>query len=581
MVIPRIICLILLLTASLAAQDVKVAVDLNQGPIGENQPIKGTISITHVSTEKIEPNSFILGKEPLSAEFVREVKLVGDYVLTLYRFESKGSTKGLYVLPSVSVNVGGQTFRSPLTSYEVQGNGRNGNGNYAPATTPTPPPVNGGPTSSQTISNLPGSLKLEAFVEGENKIYPGQRTRLAYRITYTGNIELKEEVLPLLKPDGLRKIGDLETKEDQQGDNSILLIYQLVEGLQPGSFTYGPSYVEGLTYQESPGGRKIYANAPLHSEVPPLTLEVLPFPVEVKPASFKGAIGPLQMDVTLSSPASVSVGDKITLTVNFTSDGLLDNLSPPDVCCQPGFNGLFKASDLPPQSTIKGKTKTFIFDLWPLSTEIKAIPPLEYSYFDPQTAKYVTLKSEPIPLKVISAKQPEQLHKDEDSQPEKPEKALEPIPTAPIEIQSIYPLDCADLHNNWFGTWNVFALVPLGAALLMMQTALRDAINRRKRRVKVKTSEDFLAEANAAAENPKEFYPLLNKTLIAWLNETHEIETSSYLPEELPTTGLPGKVRSFLMTIQENRFSGKDNLQPKELLKQARDIMRNSGGEIS
>lgn len=569
----RFIFIFLFSLSALSAQDVKVAVDISQGTIGVNQPVRGTISITHELNSKIDNASFKIGKDPLAVEFIREVKLVGNNVLSIYRFESKGMPKGLYVLPAISANVGGAVYKSPLTSYEVQGNGG------TPYTSPTQSTYG---TTQQTVtasnSNQAASLKLEAFVDGQSKIYPGQRTKLTYKATYTGHIDLREEVLPLLKPEGLRKIGDIDTKEEQQGELSVLLISQLVEGLQPGTFTYGPSFIEGIAYQETPGGRKVYVNPPLHSEAPPVTVEVLPFPADIKPASFKGAIGPLSMDVNLTSPSTVSVGDKITLTVNLTGNTLLENVSPPDVCCQPGFSGMFKASDLPPQSIIKGNTKTFIFDLWPLSTEIKAIPTLEYAYFNPDTARYEILKSKPIPLKVLSGKTPEEVPVGEPTKPNaEEEKSLEPIPTQPIEIQTIYPLNCSDLHNLWFGTWNVFGLIPIGAALLLMQTVLRDALIRRRMQIKKITSADYFQEAEKNINSSKIFFPLLNKALILWLKENGEISEENISPEDLPQTGNAGKVRHFLMDIQEKRFTGKDDLPLKDILQRAKDILENKG----
>ncbi len=574
MVVLRPLFLFLLFCSAVYAQDVKVAVDINQGPIGVNQPVRGTISITHESNATIDNASFKLGKDPLSVEFVREVKLVGNNVLSIYRFESKGMPKGLYVLPAISANVGGTAYKSPMTSYEVQGNGGT---QYTPS--PSSQSVYGTATAPQPVANTnqAASIKLEAFVDGESKIYPGQRTRLTYKATYTGHIDLREEVLPLLKPDGLRKIGDIDTKEEQSGELSVLLISQLVEGLQPGTFTYGPSYVEGLAYQETPGGRKVYVNPPIHSKAPPVTVEVLPFPAEIKPASFKGAIGPLAMDVKLTSPSTVNVGDKITLTVDLTGNTLLENVLPPDVCCQPGFSGMFKASDLPPQSVIKGKTKTFIFDLWPLSTEIKEIPPIEYAYFNPDTSKYEILKSEPIPLKVLSGKKTEEVPAESPVKPIEEEKPAEPIPTRPIEIQTIYPLNCSDLHNLWFGTWNIFGLIPIGAALLLMQTALRDALIRRRMQVKRKTSSDYFEEAEKNLNNSTVFFPLINTTLILWLKENGEITDETVSPEELPQTGNANKVRQFLMGIQEKRFTGKNDLPLKDILQKAQDIMENKG----
>lgn len=383
-------------------------------------------------------------------------------------------------------------------------------------------------------------------------------------------------MLPLLKPEGLRKIGDIDTEEEEQGNASILIVTQLVEGIKPGKFTYGPSIVNGVAYVQAPGGSKAYLSPPLKSEAPPVTLTVLPFPNADKPASFNGAIGPLKMDVKLISPSKVNVGDKITIQINLTGNVILENVQPPDICCQPGFSGLFKTNELPPPTTIKGNTKSFNIDLWPLSKEIKDIPSIEYAYFNPKSAKYEVLKSHPIPISVQPAVQP----------PEKPLKKEEngnvketgPIKPSPIEIQTIYPLQCSDLHNAWFGTWDVLILLPLGAILLLFQNTLHDALERHRKRVKIKTSQELLKETAGQINDPKTFFPLLNQTMVTWLKEKGEIPPSDALPEpeSLPETGLAGDIRKFLSKIQEKRFTGNDDLIPRQdILKEAKQFMSN------
>lgn len=570
MVMLRLLALFLITSASLLGE-IKVSVDLEQTLIPANQPLRGTIAVTHEESEKIDPATFMVGKAALPVEVVREVQLGGTppLLLTIYRFQTDGRASGLYVLPPVSVSVNGKIYKSSMTSYEVQAGA---NGSPAPVTTPTPRPT---PSPAGVIQSGKGqpSIRLEAYIEGKSTILPGERTRLAYRVIYSGNIELHEEVLPLLKPDGLRKIGDIDTQEMQLSEASELVISQLVEGVAPGTFSFGPSYIAGAPYQEDASGRKTYGASMIRAEAPAVTVVVAPFPKQDKPASFNGAVGPLKMDVTLQSPAKVNVGDKITLAITLSGDTILENVLPPDVCCQPGFSGLFKSSDLPPLSTIKGNAKTFIVDLWPLSPEIKAIPSIEYTYFDPKTSGYVLLKSQEIPLTVLPAIKPEKESVLETTATA-PIKEPEPIKARPIEIQGIFPLACQDLHNAWFGTWDVFALIPLGAVLLLMQCAWRDAILLQRSRVPVKTSEDLLQEAQAQVDHPKLFFPLLNQTLITWLKEQKAIKSSDMYPESLPTTGLAGEVRAFMLRIQEQRFTGQEDLPRQALLDQAKALMR-------
>jgi hypothetical protein len=213
-----------------------------------------------------------------------------------------------------------------------------------------------------------------------------------------------------------------------------------------------------------------------------------------------------------------------------------------------------------------------LFDLWPLTPEVKAIPPLEYAYFDPKTGGYIVLKSKAIPLQVLPAIKPA-VNKEEEVSKTRPPASEEPIKTKPIEIQGITPLSCKDLHNLWLGGWDLFALVPIGIALLLMQMAWRDALEEKRKRIPIRTSKDLLREAEGCLNQPKQFFPLLNRALIVWLKEQGAIERSDLFPESLPDTGVAATVKAFLMRIQELRFTGQEDLPLRELLKQAEEIM--------
>ena len=52
-----------------------------------------------------------------------------------------------------------------------------------------------------------------------------------------------------------------------------------------------------------------------------------------------------------------------------------------------------------------GDRRQFTYSLRPRTADIKAFPPVALSYFDVDRERYVTLRTEPIPLRVAAARQ--------------------------------------------------------------------------------------------------------------------------------------------------------------------------------
>ncbi len=134
------------------------------------------------------------------------------------------------------------------------------------------------------------------------------------------------------------------------------------------------------------------------------TVHVLPLPKENVPESFKGAVGEFSLSVS-AGPTNIAVGDPITVKVQISGRGAIDAITLPD---QPNWRE-FKT--YPPTAKpletndplgLSG-VKPFEQVLIPQNHEIKFLPPLEFSYFDPNQKGYRTLTNAGIPLSVSHA----------------------------------------------------------------------------------------------------------------------------------------------------------------------------------
>ena len=134
-------------------------------------------------------------------------------------------------------------------------------------------------------------------------------------------------------------------------------------------------------------------------------LTVRPLPQAGRPASFINAIGSgFAIDVQASRTV-VSVGDPIELTMRLRGDGALAGLSLPPLDSAGLPPAHFGVTDSNPVGTVDddAKSKTFVVTARVKSAEVREVPPLEFSYFDPVAGEYRTVASQPIALSVGSA----------------------------------------------------------------------------------------------------------------------------------------------------------------------------------
>jgi hypothetical protein len=134
-----------------------------------------------------------------------------------------------------------------------------------------------------------------------------------------------------------------------------------------------------------------------------IDLEVSPLPSENLPPGFNGAVGTYTMSVT-AGPTNVVAGDPVTLHVQISGHGALDSLVLPEQTGWDRFKVYPPTSklNLSDQLGLQG-SKTFEEIVTPQDSDIKALPPVSFSFFDPDQKVYRTLTQPGIPLVVRAA----------------------------------------------------------------------------------------------------------------------------------------------------------------------------------
>jgi hypothetical protein len=129
------------------------------------------------------------------------------------------------------------------------------------------------------------------------------------------------------------------------------------------------------------------------------TIRVLPLPAENVPPGFTGAIGTYALTFS-AGPTNVAAGDPITVKVQISGRGYLDGISLPDL-------GWKDFKTYPPTSKVETTdplglqgTKSFEQLVTPQSADVKQIPGMSFTFFDPDAKSYKTLTQPPIPITV-------------------------------------------------------------------------------------------------------------------------------------------------------------------------------------
>lgn len=130
-----------------------------------------------------------------------------------------------------------------------------------------------------------------------------------------------------------------------------------------------------------------------------LKIEVDPLPSGA-PVSFNGAVGSFSIKAEVDKQ-NVVTNESFTLRLNISGNGNIKLLKAPESQLPAGFEKYDPKTieNINKGSQISGQ-KIIDYLIVPRSAGEKEIPPVEFTYFNPSTRKYVTLKSQPFRIKV-------------------------------------------------------------------------------------------------------------------------------------------------------------------------------------
>ncbi len=321
-----------------------------------------------------------------------------------YTYILKANQKGTFTIPAASIEVGGKKYESnPLTIEVIEGDpAQSGGSNQS-----TEPPAAIGPVSDDEV--------FITMTANKSSVYQGEPVLITTKIYTRVNLE------------GISDIDHPNFRdfiaEDLTGNENIQWSLQNVDGKtyrvgtynqkilfpqKSGTLTIDPTTMEFLVrQQQARQSTNIFddffdsyrtVKRKVSSKALKIQVKPLPSPLSV---NFSGVVGNITMDVS-ASKTQARINDGITIKTVISGVGNLKLAEGPKLDIPADFDVFDpNVSNNLTQTTQGTKgSKTFEQLIIPRHSGTFEIPAVTYTYFNPSTGRYQTLKSKPIVLEI-------------------------------------------------------------------------------------------------------------------------------------------------------------------------------------
>jgi hypothetical protein len=313
----------------------------------------------------------------------------------------------------------------------------------------------------------------------------------------------------------------------------------------------------------------------------PITVDVRSWPDDAPP-DFNGAVGQFQISARLTQTEG-KVNEPLTLFIEIEGAGNIDVLSEPPLPAMPAwraFDSKVSTTSEVREDVVYG-TRTFERLIVPSQPGVQSLPPISFSYFDPQIGAYTTVQTDPIPVTVLpgDAEPPVAPITGSDQQPISVVggdiRHIKPVPAAlrsPGAVVLFNPL-------YWI-CWILPALVAGGLWIFQKQRLriLSDSAYARSLRAR-RVAQANLAEARRLTG--RESYARTHRVLLGYLADKLNRPTvglttealTNLLTEAQLTPALIERIRITLDQIEIGRFAPIEEVAAQTLVTETQTLI--------
>ena len=271
-----------------------------------------------------------------------------------------------------------------------------------------------------------------------------------------------------------------------------------------------------------------YKDVPVSLKSDPVKIKVTALPDKEKPADYGGAVGNFTITNKIDKE-ELTTDDVATLTLNISGSGNLKLFASPKLNLPNGlntFDPLIMDTITGRSTTISG-TKKLTYSITPHTPGDYDIPPMPFSYYNPQLGSYVTLHTQPFKLHV---------------KPGKHYAPAQPTGINTIALKDIHDIDSTPMKELTFRSkpllftptyWSMYAF-PMIAFIGLIAWKRRedelssDTVLLRKKRANKIALQRLITAKKLLQENKKQpFYEEVSKAIWLYLSDKLNIPLSS------------------------------------------------------
>lgn len=269
------------------------------------------------------------------------------------------------------------------------------------------------------------------------------------------------------------------------------------------------------------------------------TINVKPLPNEGKPASFKGAVGDFDFDVTINKKA-LKAGESLQAKVKVSGKGNLKLFELPELVLPSSLEVYEPEHSEKVRTNLSGMLGS-ITDTYTIVPQFKGNYPvskLEFSYFNPKTEKYITLNSIEHIIEVLTGP----TNSGNESISKSTKNAEQNVIKNNTQFRSFQTnLKLEPIDNKQFFKSTLFwcllllplLVIPFVLIFNKRKTLIANDIRGNKIRKADKLAKKFLSEAKKNLNNKDAFYESLQKSLHNYLKAKLQIETTELSKEKI------------------------------------------------
>jgi BatD DUF11 like domain len=320
---------------------------------------------------------------------------------TTFTYIVTPTQEGNFEIPAIEVSAGGKVYRtSNLTLKVVHESGQSA----------------GQPTESD--KPFYGEL-----VVPKESAYVGEQIPIELRFYFNQRMQYQpypQGQYPLIEGEGFVTKKYLEPTEKQLETNGRIyhvVVYKTgLTGVKPGKLelkSATQSFLISSTFgqRNAPGfidPLENFQQQVVDVKTNGASIDVKPLPTAGRPQTFSGTVGDFTL-ATSAQPTKARTGDPVTLKVEIKGLGNFDRIEQPVLSNTDGWRTYQPSEENQALDDLGlSAIKTFSFPLI-AAKKVGSLPTVEFSYFDPNAEKYVTLKSSPINIEIEGDQLPEKV----------------------------------------------------------------------------------------------------------------------------------------------------------------------------